>query len=55
MNLKQYLAWLMEQDPDVVVDALGISSEELVRKFHNKAAQKYYREEEEAEGESQDD
>ena len=51
MNLKHYLARLMEMDPDAVVDLLGITSEELVKKFHNKAAETYYREEGEDESE----
>lgn len=46
MTLKHYLARLMEMDPDVVVDMLNLTSEELVKKFHNRAAQKYYAEEE---------
>ncbi len=55
MNLKDYLARLMEMDPDVLVDELSITSEELVKKFHNKAAERYYATEAEEEDESQVD
>lgn len=51
MNLEHYLLRLQEMDPDMVVDELGITSEELVKKFHNKAAKKYYEEQEDDEGE----
>jgi len=42
-------------DPDAVVDELGITSEELVRKFTNKASKHYYQEIAEDEDESEVD
>ncbi len=51
MTLQNYMDRLKEMDPDAVVDLLGITSEELVKKFHNKAAETYYREEGEDESE----
>ena len=44
MSLEYYLQTLRDMDPDAVVDELGLTSEELVRKFHNKAAARYYEE-----------
>ena len=54
MNLIQYLDRLRDMDPDTIVDELGITSEELVNKFKNKAKSHFYRveyEEEDDEGE----
>lgn len=53
MNILQYLDRLKEMDPDVLVDELELTSEEIVKKFKNKAKAKFYREE--AEEEDEDD
>ena len=45
MNLEQYIERLKEMDPDVLVDELELSSEEIVGKFHTKALSIYYRNE----------
>ncbi len=42
MNLEQYIERLKEMDPDAILDELGIDSVELVNKFHNRAAKKFY-------------
>lgn len=54
MNILQYLDRLKEMDPDILVDELGLTSEEIVKKFKNKAKAKFYSEEAEEEDESED-
>ena len=46
---------LRDMDPDMVVDELGISSEELVNKFKNKAKAQFYRFEYEGERDADQD
>ena len=56
MTLEQYLERLADLDPDVLVDELGLSSDEILARFKNKARSLYYKNEYEEEGdEGQDD
>jgi len=41
MGYQEWLDWLREQDPDVLVDILRLDSRDIVEKFEDEAEQIY--------------